>query len=224
MIRVVVVDHDPLMRAGVTHALNGELDIMVVGEGANGEDAVRLARDLLPDILLLDIIMPGGGVEAARSIAATCPVVKVAMFTVSDRDDDVIRCLQAGARGYILKEIGGPALIEVMRDLYNGGSYVSPELAVRLLSETTRQSPLSGVSKVPFPTLTAREEQILERVAQGLSNKEIGLDIGIRESTVKNYMTNVLNKLQVRNRVEAALLAKERWKNAATCNSTSFVT
>ena len=213
MIRVVVVDDHPLFRAGVTHTLNSGPDIKVVGEGTNGEDAIRLARDLLPDIALVNIRMPGGGVEAARSIAMTCPVIKIAMLTISEHEDDVIGSLQAGARAYILKGISGPALIEVLRDLYNGSSYVSPGLAARILSETMRRSPRSGASEVPFSALTAREEQILEGVAKGLSNKEIGLDLGIRETTAKNYMTNVLQKLHVRNRVKAVLLAKERWKN-----------
>ena len=210
---MVVVDDHPLFRAGVTHTLNSGPDIKVVGEGTNGEDAIRLARDLLPDIALLNIRMPGGGVEAARAIAMTCPVIKIAMLTISEHKDDVIGSLQAGARAYILKGISGPALIEVLRDLYNGSSYVSPDLAARILFETMRRSPRSGASEVPFSALTAREEQILEGVAKGLSNKEIGLDLGIRETTVKNYMTNVLQKLHVRNRVKAALLAKERWKN-----------
>ena len=135
------------------------------------------------------------------------------MLTISEREDDVIGSLQACARGYILKGIGGPALIEVLRDLYNGSSYVSPGLAAQILSENIRHSPHSGVPEVPFPALTTREEQILEGVAKGVSNKEIGLDLGISGKTVKNYMANVLRKLHVRNRVEAALLAKERWKN-----------
>jgi len=213
MIRVVVVDDHSLFRAGVTHTLNSDTDIQIVGEGANRDDAIRLARDLLPDILLLDIRMPGGGVEAARSIAVTCPVIKIAMLTISEREDDVIGSLQAGARGYILKGIAGPALIEILKDLYNGSSYVSPGLAARLLSELSRQSLQPDLPKVPFPALTTREEQILEGVAKGLSNKEISLDLGISGKTVKNYISNVLQKLHVRNRVEAALLAKERSKS-----------
>ena len=210
---MVVVDDDPLFRAGVTHTLNSDSGFMVVGEGSNGEDAIRLARDLLPDIIMLGISPSGGGVEAVQSIVATCPVVKIAMLTVSERENDVIRSLQAGARAYILKGIGGPRLIEVMRDLYDGDSYVSPGLAAQLLSEIKRHSPRPGASKIPFPTLTVREKQVLERVAKGLSNKAIGLDLDIHEKTVKYYMTNVLKKLHVRNRVQAALLAKERWKN-----------
>jgi len=208
-IRVVIVDDHPLLREGVAHTLNSDPIIDVVGEGASAEEAVQLASDLLPDIILLDVSMPGGGVNAAKAISAACPVVTIAMLTVSEHDDDVLGSINNGARGYILKGIGGPGLIEVIKGLHDGDAYVSPGLFARLLSEVK-----SGKQKKPPATdglsaLTAREEQILELVAQGLSNKEIGNELGIAEKTVKHYVTNVLQKLQVRNRVEAALVAQK---------------
>lgn len=208
-IRVVIVDDHPLLREGVAHTLNSDPSIDVVGEGGDAEDAIRLASDLLPDIILLDISMPGGGVTAAKAISASCPVVTIAMLTVSEHDDDVLGSLHNGARGYILKGIGGPELIEIVKGLHDGNPYVSPGLFARLLSEVKQGKENRTVAADGLSTLTAREEQILELVSQGLSNKEIGNELGIAEKTVKHYVTNVLQKLQVRNRVEAALVAQK---------------
>jgi len=118
--------------------------------------------------------------------------------------------LQAGARGYILKGIGGRELVGIIRSVHNGESYVSPDLAARLLVEM-RESDSDAVVRDPLSELTAREEQILKGVSRGLSNKEIGLELALQEKTVKHYMTNILQKLQVRNRVEAALIARDRY-------------
>lgn len=211
-IRVVLIDDHPLLREGVATTLNSSDIIEVIGEGADADDALRLATDLLPDIILLDVSMPGGGINAAAAISAACPVVKIAMLTVSEHDEDVLGSLKNGATGYILKGISGPELLEVIRDLYAGQSYVSPSLAARLLSDATTSGPNTlSSSDDAFSTLTAREENILKLIARGLSNKEIGLDLGIAEKTVKHYVTNVLQKLQVRNRVEAAVLAQEKF-------------
>lgn len=209
-IRVVLVDDHSLLREGVALTLKSDPNIDVIGEGANADDALRLAKDLMPDIILLDISMPGSGINAAKAISSACPVVIIAMLTVSEHDDDVLGSLQNGARGYILKGISGPELIEVIKGLHDGNSYVSPGLAARLLSEEKDGSRDAAKPTDVFSTLTAREEQILEHVARGLSNKEIGRELSIAEKTVKHYVTNVLQKLQVRNRVEAALLSRER--------------
>jgi len=209
-IRVVIVDDHPLFRDGTARTLNSCADIEVVAEGGSAEEAIRLAQEHLPDIVLLDISMPGGGIEAAGVISRTCPVVKIAMLTVSEREDDVMQSLESGANGYILKGIGGQELIEIICGLHNGDSYVSPGLAARMLTELKSGPTDEGASKDVFSELTAREEQILESLARGLSNKEIGRELNITEKTVKHYVTNVLQKLQVRNRVEAALLAQKR--------------
>jgi two-component system nitrate/nitrite response regulator NarL len=155
--------------------------------------------------------MPGGSIEAARQISVSCPVVKIVMLTVSEHDDDVLSALQVGARGYILKGIGGDELISIVRSVKRGESYVSPDLAARLLVEA-RSGNSHGAAPDPIDGLTAREEQILKLVSRGLSNKEIGRDLDLQEKTVKHYMTNILQKLQVRNRVEAALLARDRFR------------
>ena len=209
-IRVIIVDDHPLFRDGTARTLGSCAEIEVVAEGESAEDAIRLAQQHLPDIILLDISMPGGGIEAASVISKVCPVVKIAMLTVSEREDDVMNSLEAGASGYILKGVGGQELIEIIGDIHNGDSYVSPGLAARMLTEL-KKLPVDEVTpKDIFSDLTAREEQILKSISRGLSNKEIGRELNITEKTVKHYVTNVLQKLQVRNRVEAALLAQKR--------------
>jgi two-component system nitrate/nitrite response regulator NarL len=210
-IRIVLVDDHPLFREGVAITLASEPDFDVVGQGVSAEDAVQLAMDFLPDIALLDISMPGGGIEAARQIAVSCPVVKIVMLTVSEHDDNVVQALQAGARGYILKGVGGADLVNIVRAVDQGESYVSPDLAARLLTRVQSEDTDDAPSD-PLADLTAREEQILKLVSRGLSNKEVGRDLDLREKTVKHYMTNILQKLQVRNRVEAALVARERYR------------
>lgn len=213
-LRIVVVDDHPMFREGVAKTLDSESDLDVVGQGADAADAVQLATDLLPDIVLLDISMPGGGIEAARQIAIACPVVKIIMLTVSEHDDDVISALQAGARGYILKGVGGSELVEIIRTVEQGESYVSPNLAARLLAATQQTDHANRQAHDPLSELTMREEQVLKFVSSGLSNKEVGRELNIQEKTVKHYMTNILQKLHVRNRVEAALMARDKFTAA----------
>lgn len=209
-IRVVLIDDHPMLRDGVSLTLSSASNIDVVAQGENAQDAIHLSQTQLPDIILLDISMPGGGIEAANVITKTCPVVKIIMLTVSEREDDVMKSLHAGACGYILKGIGGNELIEIVGAIHRGDSYVSPGLAARMLSELKKKPLLETDVQDIFSELTAREEQILESISRGLSNKEIGSEYDIAEKTVKHYVTNVLQKLQVRNRVEAALLAQKK--------------
>ncbi len=208
-IHVAIVDDHPLFREGVVHTLSVESDIEIVGQGTTAADALRLAQDLLPDIILLDINMPGGGLTAAQTIARTCPVVKIVMLTVSEEEDDVLAALKSGARAYVLKGVSARDLIRILRAVYQGETYVTPALAASLLMEMTEGSSGTHVSSSPLDELTEREHQILELVATGCSNKEIGYQLHLSEKTVKHYMTNILQKLQVRNRVEAALLAQK---------------
>jgi len=209
-IQIAVVDDHPLFRDGVVLVLSGHEAFDVVAEGASAEDAVRIADNMLPDVILLDVSMPGGGIRAAGEIFKRWPIIKIIMLTVSEDEEDVSAALKAGARGYVLKGIGGTELIETIKTIHRGEAYVSPALAARLLTDYR-----SGGSRGPSPaddfdSLSAREEQILNLLAKGMSNKEIGLDLNLSEKTVKHYMTNILQKLQVRNRVEAALLAQQR--------------
>jgi two-component system nitrate/nitrite response regulator NarL len=206
-IRVAIVDDHPLFREGVAHTLAGGHGIEIVGQGASADDALQLARDLLPDVILLDISMPGGGLNAAREIAAACPATRIVMLTVSE-EDDLLAALKAGARAYALKGVSGRELASILRAVHAGEVYVTPTLASSLLFEMTR-APKSRPIVNPLDELTERERQILELVAAGHSNREVGSRLYLTEKTVKHYMTNILHKLQVRNRVEAALLAQK---------------
>lgn len=208
-LRVVIVDDHALFREGLATILGAEADIEVVGQGGTAQEAVRLAHDLLPDIILLDIDMPGGGLEAARTIANDCPVIKIVILTASEQDDHLFAALKIGARAFILKGVAARELLRILRSVAAGESYVPPALAASLLLEMHEPGAQSRKApENPINELTGREREILENLAEGLSNKEIGEKLFLSEKTVKHYMTNILQKLQVRNRVEAALLAQ----------------
>jgi two-component system nitrate/nitrite response regulator NarL len=206
--RVIVVDDHPLFREGVVHSLQAEGDFLVVAEGENAADALRLSLEHLPDLLLLDLTMPGGGLNAVAKVSEACPVTKVVMLTVSEEEDDVLAALKAGARAYVLKGVSSRELRSVLHSVQAGEVYVTPTLAAGLLREMTGKRFPPARPSSPLEELTDRERQILELVAEGRSNKEVGRHLDITEKTVKHYMTNILQKLQVRNRVEAALIAQ----------------
>ena len=209
-IRVVIADDHPLYRDGVARTLSQAEGIEIVGQVGCAAETEAVVRELRPDVALLDISMPGGGVRTARRILAAHPEVCVAMLTVSEDGDDVKAALDAGAHGYVLKGIGGADLVRVVRQLAGGGAYVSPSLAARMLRSRPARGG-AGPDRSGIEDLTKREEDILRLLARGLSNREIGGETGLREKTVKHYMTAILHKLAVRNRVEAALLAREAW-------------
>jgi DNA-binding NarL/FixJ family response regulator len=211
-LHVVIVDDHALFRDGLTTILSAEPDIEVVGEGGSAGDAIRLTRDLLPEIILLDLDMPDGGLEAARTIANEFPVTKIVILTASEDDDHLIAALRIGARAYILKGVAARELLRILRAVAAGESYVPPALAASLLLEMHEPGTRSREPENPINELTERERDILEGLAAGLSNKEIGQKLYLSEKTVKHYMTNILQKLQVRNRVEAALLAQRSGK------------
>ncbi len=205
-IRVVVADDHPLFREGVLHSLANKTGIAVVGQADTGEQALRLTRELLPDVLLLDIAMPGqGGLTTVSQVALACPVTKVVMLTVSENEDHLLAAFKAGARGYLLKGISARELAAAIRSTAGGEVCISPALAGRMLAELT-----SDKSSDPLSGLTPRETEILGLVAQGLTNREIGERLSLAEKTIRHYMTNVLGKLHVRSRLEAALLAVRR--------------
>lgn len=209
-LHVVIVDDHALFREGLASILDAEADIEVVGQGGSAAQAVQLARDLLPEIILLDIDMPGGGLEAARVISNDFPVTSIVILTASEQDDHLLSALKIGARAFILKGVAARELLRVLRAVAAGESYVPPALAASLLlelHEPGKHSPKQAGN--PIDDLTGREREILESLAGGLSNKEIGEKLFLSEKTVKHYMTNIMHKLQVRNRVEAALLAQK---------------
>jgi len=210
-ITVVIADDHPLYREGVSRTLSDFAGCEIAAECGDADEALRAVCEHMPDIVLLDVSMPGGGIQVASRIAAACPAVRILMLTVSEDERDVMDALAAGACGYVLKGIGGDELAEIIKSVHEGAVYVSPGLAAQMLVDLKDKRDLKPADL--FADLTAREEQILKRVAQGLSNKEIALALTLSEKTVKHYMTNVLRKLQVRNRVEAAIKARDHFSD-----------
>jgi DNA-binding NarL/FixJ family response regulator len=208
-IHILIADDHVLFREGLAAILGAEKDIEVVGQAGSAQEALQLAQSLLPDIVLLDIDMPGNGLWAAQAIAEQVPVSKIVMLTASEDDDNLMSALTTGARAYVLKGIAARELTRILRAVWAGESYVPPSLAANLLMEMRSQSGRSKQAVDPVNELTERERQILEGLASGLSNKEIGQKLYLSDKTVKHYVTNILQKLQVRNRVEAALLAQK---------------
>lgn len=210
-IRIVIADDHPLYREGVARSLSDDPAISVVGQAQDADGAVELTLRLTPDVLLLDISMPqGGGISALHRVMAMPDPPRVAMLTASEEDDDVMQALKAGALGYILKGVGSRDLVALIKDLAEGKSYVSPSLAARILNAMRNGSTPRPAN--PIDDLSKREEDILRLVAEGKSNKEVGLLLNLQEKTVKHYMTSILQKLHVRNRTEAAVLAREHLK------------
>jgi two-component system, NarL family, nitrate/nitrite response regulator NarL len=209
-IRVAVVDDHPLYRDGVVFALESEPDIEVVGQGESAVEALQIAHDQAPDVLLLDMNMPGGGLNAVAKIAQRCPSTKTLMLTVVDDEDEVRSALRKGARGYLLKGTSSLELVNAVRLVNRGQNYVSPSFAAQLIMSRGAEEATSSLAAKKFPELSDREEQILMLILQGLSNRLIGEELGLTEKTVKGYVTSVMDKLKVRNRVEAAMLAAER--------------
>ncbi len=210
-IRIVVADDHPIYREGVARSLADDPELEVVAQAQDADAAVEETQRLKPDLVLLDISMPaGGGISALLRIMALPEPPRVAMLTASEEDDDVMQALKAGAIGYVLKGIGSRELVRLVKDMAGGQSYVSPMLAARILNAMRSRSQQIAVS--PLDDLSKREEDILRLVAQGKSNKEVGRDLDLQEKTVKHYMTSILQKLHVRNRVEAAVLARQHLK------------
>jgi two-component system, NarL family, nitrate/nitrite response regulator NarL len=215
-IRVVVVDDHPMMRDGIAYALGEEADFAMVGSGASADDAMALAEKFRPDVMLIDINMPGGGLAALQQITGCYPDIACVIITAREDGETVGRALRIGARGYVLKGISGQDLARTLRSIQQGELYITPALAKALLM-ASEGPPGAGFSKaVPgLDYLTKRESDILNLIAQGMINKQIGFELGLTEKTVKHYVTNILQKLQVSNRVEAALIAQQSQKAKA---------
>lgn len=209
--RIVIVDDHALFRDGLATILGAEADLEVVGQGSNADEAIQLTKDLTPDVILIDLDMPGGGLNAARVISNEIPETKIVVLTASEEDNNLLSALKIGAQAYILKGVAARELIRILRMVIEGENYVPPALAASMLLEMnmSKTHPKKEVEN-PIDSLTGREKEILEGIAGGLSNKEIGLKLFLSEKTIKHYITIILQKLQVRNRVEAALLAQKR--------------
>jgi two-component system, NarL family, nitrate/nitrite response regulator NarL len=201
-LEVVVADDHPLFREGVVACLGIDDRIVVVGEAEDADGAVRVARETQPDIVLLDLTMPGGGLQAVSRITAAAPSTRVIMLTASADEEHLLSAIRAGAAGYVLKDISADELVAIVHSVHAGNVHVAPSLAFALLHETSKPREAD-----PLEALSTRERDVLELVARGLSNQEIAQQLGLAEQTIKDYMSSVLRKLHVRTRVEAALLA-----------------
>jgi two-component system, NarL family, nitrate/nitrite response regulator NarL len=205
-IRILLADDHPLFREGVAHSLSAEPDFEVIAQAGSGEEAVELTNRLHPDIVLLDVSMTGmGGIAAAGKIATSEPVVRIMMLTVSENRENLMAALKAGAHGYVLKGVSANELRAITRRVAGGEAYVTPALAADMLTEFSNPHPIDS-----FSELTPRETKILQLLSQGLTNREIGERMFLAEKTVKHYMTSILQKLHVRSRTEAALIAMQR--------------
>jgi DNA-binding NarL/FixJ family response regulator len=207
-IRVLVADDHPLFREGMRGRLNRVVDVEVVGEAASGDEAVDLAQELVPDVILMDIKMPGmNGIEATREILRTNPHVGVLVLTMFEDDDSVFAAMRAGAKGYLLKDSSGEGVVHAIRAVASGEAVFGPGVAERIIGFFS--APRPATPQRIFRELTEREEEVLSLVAMGKSNQEISRQLFVSLKTVRNHVSNVLLKLQVADRAQAVIRARE---------------
>lgn len=208
-LRVFLVDDHALVREGIAGLLEPHRDIEIVGEAENGLEALEKAREVMPDVILMDIEMPTcDGLEATRLIKKEMPYVKIVILTVHDADDRLFEAIRSGAQGYLLKSIGSAELIEMLRGMDRGEAPISRSMASRILEEFVRQDEAHGLDGELL--LTRREREVLQWVARGSSNREIADALVISENTVKNHMRNILSKLHLSNRAQVMAYALRR--------------
>lgn len=202
--RVLVVDDHELFREGVVATLDSEPGFKVVGQAGSGDEALRAASELRPDLILLDLYMPGrSGLSALPMLRGELPETRIVVLTVSEDPGAVAQAFRDGASGYLVKGIGAAAFLEALRAVMAGESYVSPAVAGHILREMHRQQS----ERSELDSLTAREREVLQLLARGCPNREIAEALVISEKTVKRHVTSILSKLHARNRTEAALRA-----------------
>jgi DNA-binding NarL/FixJ family response regulator len=211
-IRVLIADDHALFRRGLEMVLEEEDDIDLVGQASDGTEAVSVAGEALPDIVLMDIRMPKiSGIEACRAIKEVAPSAKIVMLTISDEEEDLFEAIRAGASGYLLKDIPLDEVAEAVRSVHGGQSLINPSMAGKLLSEfatlAKRDAEEERVQPVAAPKLTDREMEVLKLVARGMNNRDIAKELFISENTVKNHVRNILEKLQIHSRMEAVMIA-----------------
>lgn len=206
-IRLAIVDDHPIMRSGLVATFEAEADILVVGKGGSADDALQIAAEQMPDIMVLDLSMPGCGLNALSAIAATYPAIKIIVVTMHEDATTIRSAILAGASGYLSKGIASSELVAAVHAVARGEP-VLPRAVASSLIEPAAATTNSTVS--PLSELTERERQILSALAHGSTNREIGQSLGLAEKTVKNYLTNILRKLHVRRRVEAAVMSRSQ--------------
>ena len=211
-IRVMIADDHAFFRRGLEVVLQGEAGLELVGEASDGQEAVQLASEVAPDVVLMDIRMPKiTGIEAARQMKEVAPSAKIVILTISDEEEDLFEAIRAGASGYLLKDIPLDELADSVRAVHGGQSLINPSMAGKLLTEfatlARRDNEEEPAKHAPAPKLTDREMEVLRLVARGLNNRDIAKELFISENTVKNHVRNILEKLQIHSRMEAVMIA-----------------
>lgn len=207
-LRILVADDHPLFRHGIREALSLAPDIQVVGEATSGEEAITQAEALQPDVILMDVNMPGvNGIQATRRILHDSPHIRILVVTMFEDDATVFAAMRAGARGYILKDAEKENILRAIQAVGNSEAIFSPTIATRLIDFFATQS--SALPKDIFPSLTEREREILQLIARGQSNADIARELTLSPKTVYNYVSNILSKLQVADRAQAIIRARE---------------
>ena len=207
-LRVLLVDDHVLFRKGVEAVLATRAEFEVVGEASTGHEAVEMARQTTPDVILMDIAMPEcSGLEATREIKREMPGIKILILTVSEDDRDLFEAIKCGAQGYLVKNLKAHLLFDTLDALARGEMPLSAVMATKILHEFQQPAGASGPSPEAVEPLTPREIEVLELIVEGQSNKEIAEALVISESTVKNHLRNILEKLHLRNRIQAAVYA-----------------
>jgi DNA-binding NarL/FixJ family response regulator len=207
-IRVLIADDHPFYRQGVNTMLSVAADIEIAGEVASGDEAIAQTASLQPDVILMDLKMPGiNGIEATRRILHTSPHIGVLVLTMFEADESVFAAMRAGARGYLLKDVGQEELVRAIKAVSRGEAIFSPAIAQRLIHYFAALRPLAA--DLAFPELTDREREILQLIAQGHSNAEIAERLLLRLKTVQNHVSNIFSKLQVADRAQAIVRARE---------------
>jgi DNA-binding NarL/FixJ family response regulator len=207
-LRVLIADDHPLFRKGMRALLTAMLDTEVVGEATTGQEAIELAAALQPDVILMDLQMPGiNGIEATRQVLHTSPHIRILVVTLFEDDASIFTALRAGARGYILKDAKEEEMLRAIRAVGSGEAIFSPAIATRLMDFFA--APRPAAPKEIFPTLTEREREILQLIARGSTNSEIAKELALSTKTVGNYVSNIFGKLQVADRAQAIIRARD---------------
>ncbi|MBI4319152.1 MAG: response regulator transcription factor [Chloroflexi bacterium] len=205
---VLLVDDHALFRQGLASLLSSQPGIEVVGEAANGQEALERARDILPDLILMDVKMPGvDGLEATRRIKQELPHTRIVILTVSEDDQDLFEAIKSGAEGYLLKTLKAEQLFESLKGVFRGEAPISPGMARKLLNEFAQLTRKPETPVALRDELTRREKEVLQRLSDGSTDKEIAAHLCISRRTVKNHVHNILEKLHLQNRVQATAYA-----------------
>jgi DNA-binding NarL/FixJ family response regulator len=212
--RVLIADDDDLMRAGLVELLTVDPEIEVAGQAATGREAVEQARRLTPDVVLMDVRMPDlDGIAATQELARAAPEVRVLILTTFEQDDYVFGALRAGASGFLLKRTRPEELLAAVHTIAAGDSLLSPSVTRRVIDRMAQQPTPELADQARLDALTPREREVLERIARGLSNREIAAALAVEESTVRTHVKRILMKLELRDRVQAVIFAYETGVN-----------